>query len=928
MLKLGIIFALACLAAFASANRTKFDHGWKFHLGDASDPAKDFNFLNGSFSAFAKAGTNDGPISLGQNDDDWRTVDLPHDWAVELPFDKTADLMHGYKPVGRQFPDTSVGWYRKHFNVPTDAEGKRIRVTFDGIFRNAEFFLNGHYLGTNESGYIGTTLDLTDYVKYGSENVLVVRVDASAMEGWFYEGAGIYRHVWYSVTDPVYMAQDGVKVVPVLGSTSEVNVNALIVNKSDKSVTQRVSVTLLDADGKQVAETRGTPREIAADSENTLSTKLFLDANPHPWSPEDPYLYTVVAKTETDQYTCKVGFRNFKFDVERGFLLNGKPYRIQGVCCHQDHAGVGAAVPDAVNYWRMEQLKKYGVNFLRTSHNPPTPELLDACDELGIMVLDETRMFGSTGEALSQWKRLIQRDRNHASVIFWSVGNEEWGTHGTPESARIATTMMEEAKKLDSTRPFTYAGNNGAQLTGINSVVDIRGFNYQLQGIEEYHKARPDQPIHGSETASTVTTRGEYVDDPVKGYKNAYDLKGVDWGSSAEGWWPLAIKYPWFEGGFVWTGFDYRGEPTPYAWPNINSHFGILDTCGFPKDVAFYYKAWWGKDPVLHIFPHWNWAGKEGQDIDVWVFANHQEVELFLNGRSLGKKAMPVGGHVEWKVPYQSGKLSAVAYDGGIKTQEAEVETAGRPVTLKAQTETKTLKADGDDAAVINIQSLDSQNVPVPGSSELVTFKVEGPARIIGVGNGDPSCHEPDVVLPTRPYVPVRNWKWKQVDGDPKNRHEVEPSFDDSGWADGRIGTYELFKQGDIGVYRAHFNVEDPAKFTKVSVGPVDDLGWVYINGKLVGTADKWDQAFSFDVKSALKSGDNVIAIVVQNNGGSGGLIGGASLTGDEIPGVWTRSLFHGLAQVIIRSTGQPGEITVTASTPGLSVAKVEITSK
>lgn len=920
----------ALTVAMLSLNTTRinFDHDWKFALGHAQDPAKDFDFSAGSFSAFAKSGTNNGPISLGFNDLAWRDIDLPHDWAIELPFDEKADLMHGYKPIGRSYPENSIGWYRKHFVVPTELASKRTRITFDGIFRDAHVFLNGHYLGRNESGYIGASFDLTDYLKYGEQNVVAVRVDASYMEGWFYEGAGIYRHTWLTSSEPVHFSEDGVFFNPVADKNPRIETSAEVSNFTDQSVTRTLTVTLKDSAGQVVATSKSKPVTIPPFSSHTVLVQTPVKT-PHLWSPENPVLFVATATIESDEFSHRIGFRTVRFDPDEGLSINGKPYKIQGVCCHQDHAGVGVAVPDSVNRWRIKQLQnEVGANFYRSSHNPPTPELLDACDELGMMVLDEVRSFGSTGEYHSQLSRLIRRDRNHASVIFWSIGNEEWGTQNSPESARIATSMMQTVKQLDPTRLVTFAANNGAETKGINSVVDIRGFNYQLQGLEDYRKARPKQPIHGSETASTVTTRGEYIDDPAKGYKKAYDIQGVDWGSSAEAWWSLTEKYPWFMGGFVWTGFDYRGEPTPYSWPNISSHFGILDTCGFPKDVAYYYRSWWKTEPVLHLLPHWNWAGHEGKPIDVWVFSNHEEVELFLNGNSLGRQTLRKTGHLEWKVPYSPGELRAVAYAKGKSVQSTSIQTTGPASKLVLESDFSTLKPDRADAAVINVRAVDDRGHTVPLANNEITFEISGPAKILGVGNGDPSCHEPDTLVDGREFSAPGGWKLHRLEGSSKDLREIAATFDDSSWEPARVGEYTLFSPGSVAIYRASFEAASSGEFTHISVGPIDDLGWVYINGELVGTTNKWDQTYTFELVRPVKAGTNTIAIVVENQGGSGGLIGGATLLGAINIPVYKRSLFNGRAQVIVRSQDKSGQIVIKATAKGLEPAELKISAK
>ena len=398
-------------------------------------------------------------------------------------------------------------------------------------------------------------------------------------------------------------------------------------------------------------------------------------------------------------------------------MLNGKPYTIKGTCNHQDHAGVGSAMPDALQYYRVEKLKEMGCNAIRTSHNPPTPELLEACDRLGLLVMDENRRMDTNEYEMNELKSLILRDRNHPSVFIWSLGNEEMylqGTKGTNEAItrdvaheaaiRVVTPMQNLAHELDPTRLCTVA-MNGGWGDGISTVIDAQGFNYHTRDIDNFHKKFPAQPAIGTETASTRVTRGVYADDKTLGYVSAYGSNGVE---RAWQWWPYFATHPFTSGGFVWTGFDYRGEPTPYKWPCINSHFGLMDTCGFPKDIYYYYQSWWTDQPVLHLMPHWNWPGKEGQTVDVRCFSNCKEVELFLNGKSLGKQTMQPNWFLDWNVKYEPGVLSAKGYDDGRLVAETRAETTGAPAAIQLSPDRSTVNADGEDVSVVNVSVVDA----------------------------------------------------------------------------------------------------------------------------------------------------------------------------------------------------------------------------
>jgi beta-galactosidase len=725
------------------------DMDWKFHLGDAASPKGDFGY--GLEGVFAKVGETSGPAKANFDDSTWRTVNLPHDWAVELPFvhEKNGVLnSHGYKPLGRQFPKTSIGWYRKSFMIPKSDDGKRIVVKFDGVFRDCMVWLNNCFIGRNLSGYSGFSFDLTNYIRYGGKNVLVVRVNATQAEGWFYEGAGIYRHAWLVKYSPVHIPEYGSYITTnVAQGSADVNVETKVSNQSDNTANCTVYSILLDRSGNKIGTASKSMGKLDAFSEGTVNQKIKVD-KPHLWSLDDPYLYRLVQIVKSgnefvDRIETRIGIRTIRFDKDNGFFLNGKRVELQGTCNHQDHAGVGSALPDGLQYFRIKKLKEMGCNAYRTSHNPPTPELLDACDSLGMLVMDENRMIGTTPEFKSEFKRLILRDRNSPSVIIWSIGNEEWRVQDNQVGRKIAEEMIRMQKNLDPSRLCTYAANNGKTFTGINGVIPVRGFNYFLTQIDEYRHEHPDQILLGTEQGSTVATRGIYANDTVKGYVSDYDLNKPPWAATAEQWWQFFDARKWLAGGFVWTGFDYRGEPTPYGWPCINSHFGIMDVCGFPKNNFYYYQSWWTNKGVLHIFPHWNWKGKEGQPIDVWCFSNCDSVELFLNGKSLGTKKMKKDSHLEWNVPYEPGTLEAHGWRNGKKLVD-KVETTDEPVSIKLSVDQSVINANGEDVSVITVTVVDSLGREVPTADNLVHFDADGAGEIIGVGNGNPSSHEKD----------------------------------------------------------------------------------------------------------------------------------------------------------------------------------------
>ena len=759
MSKQALFFVLFCSLFITNQNvfaqnchrkSTNIDNNWSFSLGHAANPEKDFNYTIANI--FSKTGKAEKTaIDPKFNDQDWRKINLPHDWAVELPFVNSTNfdvLAHGFKPVGGLFPETSIGWYRKQLTFSKADSGKRFQIQFDGIYRDANIWINGFFLGNNKSGYLGISYDITDYIQYGKRNVIVVRADASQYEGWFYEGAGIYRHVWLNEYENTHIVENGVFVHALLeGNKAAVSIETTIENQNLFASDCSVMSYITDRNGKKLGETSAQSLNLKVNQVNTSIQNVKIN-NPKLWSLEDPYRYKVITLIKSngriiDSVQTRLGIRTFKFDAKEGFFLNGQYLKIKGTNNHQDHAGVGSALPDDLQYYRINLLKEMGSNAYRTSHNAPTIELLEACDSLGMLVLDEQRLLNSSPEYIAQFEKLIKRDRNHPSIFLWSIGNEEGYVQSNSTGKRLAQTLLAKQMELDPTRTSTYAADLGNVFSGVNEVIPIRGFNYRQANVADYHRDHPNQPILGTEMGSTVTTRGIYEKDSVNAYVPDQDITAPWWASKAETWWKLAAENSYWLGGFIWTGFDYRGEPTPYEWPNINSHFGVMDMCGFPKNIYYYYQSWWTDKDVLHLSPHWNWKGKEGQPIEVWVNTNADNVELFLNGKSLGKKDMPRNSHLNWMVEYQPGTLSAVAYKNGRKLT-AKVETTGAPAQIVLRPNKTTLVSNGKDISIINISVIDKQGREIPDANQLLQFKVMGDAKIIGLGNGNPSSHEAD----------------------------------------------------------------------------------------------------------------------------------------------------------------------------------------
>ena len=741
--------AIACMNAQNVRETIRLDDGWKFAFGNAADPKKDFGCGTEYFNYLTKANSihNEGPYAANFNDSTWQEVKVPHDWVTILPYADVASHSHGYKTVGYKYPETSVGWYRKTINIPACDLGKHIALQFDGIFRNARVWFNGFYMGTEPSGYATQVYDVTEYVNYGGDNLICVRADATLEEGWFYEGAGIYRDAWLMKSAAVGVAPFGTFVYADLKQPYDkvtIYVETEVNNHSLTTQQCEVSHRLLDADGREVAKSESSTIMLRA--KQTLNSQpLTLNLNtPHLWSPADPYLYKVETTVKvdgrvTDVYETTTGIRDIEFDADRGFLLNGQPLKLKGVNMHQDHAGVGAAIPDALQAWRIKQLKKMGCNAYRASHNPMTPALLDICDREGILVIDENRLTGINEEHLRLLERMIKRDRNHPSVILWSNGNEEWGMENTIQGTRIAAAMREYTHLLDPTRHSTIANAGGREMV---KGLDVVGFNYIVQNdVDNQKKNNPTWKIVGTEETTGCGTRGWYFkDEKYPGRMVSLNrTMEQNYENIIERGWKFYDERPWAAGLFYWTGFDYRGEPNPLSYPAHDSEFGILDYCGFPKDEAYYLKSWWTDEPVLHIFPHWNLQGHEGEEVEVWAYSNCDEVELTVNGKKLGRQPMPRNGHLKWKAVYQPGRVEATGYKNGkrILTKTVETTKAAAKVVLKA--DRHQIAADGQDMAIVNIELHDQKGRFVPNACPVLTFCLEGDANIIGCGNGDPS---------------------------------------------------------------------------------------------------------------------------------------------------------------------------------------------
>ncbi|HEV2319350.1 MAG TPA: glycoside hydrolase family 2 TIM barrel-domain containing protein [Verrucomicrobiae bacterium] len=750
-------------ASIAPRQQILLDPDWLFHLGDCPTNAA-------AAPAFEDTG--------------WQNVNIPHDYVLNGTYSRTNDEKHGYLPV-------EPAWYRKHFTIPASDQGRILRLDFDGVFRDSKVWLNGQFLGEHQSGYTPFSYDVTQIAKPGAKSVIAVRVDPRQFEGHWYEGGGIYRHVRLTVLSPLHVAQYGAYVISTLTEpggqfargAANLTIQTTVQNEQPHPAHCRILSEIFAPHGRLVASIK-TDATMPANGQKEIEQQTTIH-NPQLWSLESPNLYqlrTTIQQSRDregaalDLTTTTFGIRTIRYDPDNGFFLNGQHVEIYGTANHQDFAGVGIAVPDSLQSWRVKQLKAMGCNAWRTAHNPPSDALLDACDRLGMMVMDENRHLGdsylghsphgTTATNLGDLATMILRDRNHPGIIMWSMCNEE-GLRLRPEGKRLFAAMKRVVHLYDNTRPITCAINSDALTNGITDE-DIIGVNYRYRDYDKIHQAAPHLAMFGSEANNQKTTRGEYAGDKATGMCSSYSLSDKTWLEQAD--------RPFICGSFTWTGFDYKGEPNPYGWPDVANHTGLMDSCGFPKDKYYYFESCWSPKPMVHIVPAtWNWPGQEGQNIRVLAFSNAKQVELFLNGKSLGRKDMPHGDYAEWEVPYQPGQLMAKAYgqsavhspqsgDGSQPVDDPPseeevvatnvVETTGAPARIELSPDRTTLQANAEDAVVVPVSILDARGRVVPDASNRVTFTLIGgeqssrsasaDGEILGVGNGNPADHDPD----------------------------------------------------------------------------------------------------------------------------------------------------------------------------------------
>lgn len=754
---LHLLFVLTLvLYVSCSSDKTErvlsFNSHWKFFQGDAGNAmVPDFD------------------------DSSWSMLNVPHDWSIEGEF----SAYHPATPGGGALPG-GIGWYRKSFSISKVDSGKLFFIDFDGVYCNSEVWINGHYLGIRPFGYSSFRYELTPYLNYGEkENIIAVKVDNSKQpNSRWYSGSGIYRNVWLVCTDRIFVDHWGTFITtPLVKSESaDVVIETIIKNTLADDKTVSVITAVLDNQGKKVTETSSEVVIKGLDAQK-LKQELTVK-NPQLWSVNNPALYTAVTTLKVegktkDRYETPFGIRYFSFDAERGFLLNGKKVKINGVCNHHDLGCLGAAINTRALERQLEILKDMGCNGIRTSHNPPAPELLDLCDKMGFIVMDEAFDMWKKGKSpydyslyFDEWHKrdlqdLILRDRNHPSVIIWSIGNEILEQRDT-SGVRIALELTALVREIDTTRPITSGCNEPNPWNNIikSGALDLIGYNYHHHMYEDFPKTYPGQKFISAESVSGLATRGSYdmPSDSVRRWPvrwdlplttgnadfscSSYDNCSAPWGSTHAETWRVMKKHDYLSGMFIWTGWDYLGEPTPYSWPARSSYFGIIDLAGFPKDIFYFYQSEWTNKPVLHIFPHWNW--NTGDTIDIWAYTNFSEVELFLNDASLGKKVKSGDDlHLSWRVAYQPGTIRAIATKKDTRPFEKVINTAGEPVAIMLEADRNTIKADGSDLSFVTVKIVDADGNLVPYADNLVNFQIAGEGFIAGVDNGSQISHEP-----------------------------------------------------------------------------------------------------------------------------------------------------------------------------------------
>lgn len=890
------------------------NHGWKFSENNITVLPTEKSHTE--VYSYAKAGAARGPACTSFDDSEWESVSLPHDWVTKKDFSSDACPNQGYKERG-------MGWYRLKFNLEPEDASKQILLECEGMSCDAQIYCNGQLLKRNFSGYNSFSVDMTDMAHFGIiPNVLAVYIDASAWEGWWYEGAGIYRHIWMVKKAPIHIAFNGCFVKPIKLDDNrwQVEIETTIENSFEYNKEYTIETEIKDAAG-EIVVTAKTNGLVKGFGRNADTQSLFV-LQPKLWDTASPNLYYAKVKItsddqESDYLITEFGFRTIRIDAESGFWINGENVKLKGFCNHQDHAGVGAAVPYAIKEYRIKLLKELGANAYRCAHNTD-PEILEICDHFGMMVMEENRTYSSAEDNIERVREMIANSRNHPSVIMYSVFNEE-PLQGTGKGRRMAGRLQAAVKSMDDTRPVLGAFNGGyMEEAGAATILDVTGINYNPARYDEFHAKFPNTPLVGSETASAFMVRGEYNTDSEAHTIASYDDDCALWGNTVRDAWRWVNERPFVAGTFVWTGFDYRGEPTPYEWPSVATFFGTYDSCGFEKDACYLYKAFWLNKPVLHLLPHWNLKVEEGTTVKVMVFTNCDEVELYLNDKILERKTCDPYDQVSFQVPYEKGTLKAVGYKDSKEVITEEIKTVKEAKDLYIECSKDTLTNDGLDSVAINVYAIDCDGNRIPNADTMIHFEVKGGAEIIGIGNGNPNSHEPDVAsyrslyngyaqailrnsgdedvivkvsggeltsavvtIPTicTEHIPyLKTVKEQIIDGwklyyklfeempnpnpvvDNNDMNSFEPvSFE------GKAQPHFENQYLKYGLYRVVTDLGKEVSGRNLFFGDVKGKAWIYLDGELIAERrENAEMYVSIDVPDSI-SGQHVITAIIQN---------------------------------------------------------------
>lgn len=896
--------------------KLNFNKNWGFKFDKYIDEYTDFGTR--------KYGDATGAARRFLDCNNWEKIDLPHDWAVALPKEIQGNMFagarantHYHRFMSEMHTDLDEvfdkAWYRKSFDFSPEWEGKRIYIEFEGVYRDYTLLVNGAYIDRSFSGYTSNVFDITDHLRNdGKKNSIAVFVDCTQTEGWWYEGSGIYRNVNLLIGEAVYFKPYSTVIKTKIDGT--VSATSVLYNDTSETYENAVMWTISDNNGKEVVNICENVK-IEPYTEMSVSAVLTVD-NAQLWELEAPYLYTLTVKSN-DEHTERFGIREVRMDADEGFILNGKSVKLRGACVHQDFGGVGVALTDNLNHYKIAKLKEMGCNSYRASHNPPSPALLDACDELGMLVMDETRMFGTAPEAIKQLKSLVMRDINRPSVVIWSIGNEEMSIQRLPWTKPIAEKVSRILLEMDDTRPITYGGNDGYCDTGINTGVEVRGINYirNTNGVDgwvdKWHKDYPDQPIVGTEESSYVLSRGGTENDIGSGKIDCSGDVTMMWGETPKGWVKFYEDRPYLAGGYMWTGFDYRGEPNPFRYGMYSSSFGAIDLCGMEKPPFYYYKAWWTDEPFVKLAPHWDY--KDGETAHVLVYTSCDEVSLYVNERLVGTKNVERFDNITFDVPFEVGTLKAVAKKDGKEYTDVLVTPSDiafvrvRPI-LVGKNE--------DDISIYQLEGVDKDGNLCQNAMNTVEFTVEC-AKTVGVGNGDPDDmyyeQKPEKVdekslrvFGTDGYMYSLKTKEKnklKIGNDWYRREEKVEYFE---------ADYRLIAGFDPQVIKSEEKTythvaECHEDYEYIEFERIGGDADIYLNGKLIGSTveacgREAIQYRPFRFYADFKKGNNKIEIKVRQYEAESSPFSGYVKLGRVVDEPWQVRLHYGLARIFVKN--------------------------